>query len=348
MLVCKLAMRRLSGLWLAALIAFVGVAAPAFAERIVTDMAGRSVKVPDKITRVSTIGAVPVLNSFVFAMGEARTIANNLPPNLGGPRWRFQYVVAPHLAGLPVIQMSRAPNVEGVIELSPDVVLTMDRTTIDLFSRTHIPVIFLSWQQPDDVKAAMRLLGNLYGKQEAADAYNRYFDEAMARVGARVGKLRDDQRPRVLYADLRRLTQPHKIAEWWIAKSGGRSVTDDGRIREAFNFSIEQVLDWDPEVIIATTEEQVAEAYKDVRLANVAAIRNKRVYAMPMGVHVWGNRTVEQPLTVLWAAKAIHPELFGDVVMEDEVQSFYKTFFKTDISRADASTILAGRAGASR
>jgi iron complex transport system substrate-binding protein len=323
-------------------------ASPASAERVVTDMAGRAVEVPDKIARVGTIGPVPVLNSFVFAIGEAGSIANNLPPNLGGPRWRFQYVVAPALASRPVIQTGQGPNIEGVIEAAPDVVLTMDRATIDLLARTHIPALYLSWRKPDDVKTVMRLLGELYNKQEAADAYSRYFDKTIERVAGRVDALRNDQRPRVLYADLRRLTQPHKIAEWWIAKAGGRSVTDDGRIGEAFNFSVEQILAWNPEVIIVTAQPEIADAYADARLANVSAIKNRRVYAIPMGVHVCGNRTVEQPLTVLWAAKVFHPDLFADVVIEDEIRAFYSDFFKVNLSRDDIGTILAGRAGASR
>lgn len=317
----------------------------AHAEHTVTDMAGRVLKVPDKITRVGTIGPVPVLNSFVFAMGEAASIANNLPPNLGGPRWHFQYVVAPNIAKLPVIQTGNGPSIEGVAALAPDVVLTMDRPTLELLQRTKIPTIFLAWRQPDDVKAAVRLLGVLYDKPDMAEAYCRYFDATLAKVGARIDKLAPDQRPRVLYGSLRRLTQPHRIAEWWIARAGGRSVTDDGREREAFNFSMEQVLAWNPEVIVVSSPSEVADAYADARLTSVAAIRNKRVYAVPMGVHTWGNRTIEQPLTILWAAKLFHPDLFGDVAMRDEVRSFYASFFKTTLNDDDINVILEGRAG---
>lgn len=321
---------------------------PACAERLITDMAGRSVKVPDTITRIGTVGPVPVLNSFVFALGAADTIANNLPPNLGGPRWHFQYVVAPKLKSLPVIQGGDGPSVEAVAQLAPDVVLTMDRRAADLVERTRTPAIVLAWRQPDEVKAAMRLLGDLYSRPEAAEAYCRYFDDAIARVGARIERLAEGKRPRVLYGSLKRLSQPHRIAEWWISKAGGQSVTDDGRTGEAFDFSIEQVLAWNPEIIIVSSPNEVAAAYADPRLSRVAAIKDRRVYVMPMGVHAWGNRTVEQPLTVLWAAKTIHPELFGDVSMVDEVRSFYATFFKTSLSDDEINVILEGRAGEAR
>ncbi|MDQ8700842.1 ABC transporter substrate-binding protein [Hyphomicrobium sp. LHD-15] len=342
------ALSHLLVLFLVILAAYLSTASPVLAERSVTDMAGRTVRVPDRISRVATIGAVPVLNSFVFALGQSATIANNLPPNLGGARWRFQYVVAPDLAKRPVVQSSEGPIVEGVVQASPDVVLTMDRKTVDLMERVGIPAIFLSWRQPDDVKDVMRLLGELYQRQDAAEAYCRYFDDTLAKVSARTEALSLEQRPRVLYASLDRLTQPHRIAEWWIEKAGGRSVTDNGRTAEAFNFSIEQVLDWNPEVIFVSAEREIAAAYANPVLASVSAIKNRRVYAVPMGVHVWGNRTVEQPLTVLWAAKLIHPDTFGDTALESEVRSFYENFLGTSLSDEDIREILEGRAGQHR
>ena len=47
-------------------------------QRLVTDMAGRTVQLPEQINRVVTLGSLPVLNSFVFTMGEGRTLINGL------------------------------------------------------------------------------------------------------------------------------------------------------------------------------------------------------------------------------------------------------------------------------
>lgn len=339
--------RRLATIWAACIVLAAG-SLQAQAERVVIDMAGRSVTVPDKVARVGTIGPVPVLNSLVFAMGEAKSLANNLPPNFAVPRWRLQYIIAPHMAALPVIQSGAGPSLEGVAQIAPDVVLTMDRPTLGLVERTHTPAIYLAWRQPEEVKTAMRLLGVLYGKPDVAEAYCSYFDGTIAKVDSRVVGLPDEQRPRVLYGSLKALTQPHRIAEWWIAKAGGRSVTDDGRVSEAFHFSIEQVLSWNPDVIIVSTRDEIEAAYADPRLATVSAIKNRRVHVVPRGMHLWGHRTVEQPLTIQWAAKLFHPDLFGDVTMADEVRSFYANFVKTTLSNDDVDEILAGRTGEPR
>jgi iron complex transport system substrate-binding protein len=306
-------------------------------------MAGRDVVISDHISRIATIGPVPVLNSFVFALGEAKSLVNGLPPNLSGPRWKLQYLVDPDLAQRPVLQGGGgAPLVEGLLETRPDIVLTMDRQTIDLVARAHTPAVFLAWRQPEDVKAVMRLLGQIYGKAEAAETYCSYFDATLGKIAARLAQ-QPAQRPRVLYASLKRMTQPHLIAEWWIAKAGGRSVTEGERPTEALTFSREQVLAWDPEVMIVSSAAEVADAYADPRLATVSAIRNRRVAVIPTGVHLWGNRTVEQPLTVLWAAQLIHPDLFRDWDIRDEIGSFYATFFKTPLTKPQVEEMLGGR-----
>lgn len=327
---------------LACIVTLVTWTTHAWADRTITDMAGRSVIIADRVARVATIGPVPVLNSFVFALGEAKSLVNGLPPNLSGPRWRMQYLVDPDIARRPVLQGGGgAPLVEGLVETKPDIVLTMDRQTVNLVARAHTPAVFLAWRQPEDVKAVMRLLGQIYGKAETAEAYCSYFDTTLGNISARLAQ--ESQRPRVLYASLKSMTQPHLIAEWWITQAGGRSVTGGERSTEALTFSREQLLAWDPEVMILSSAAEVAAVYADPRLSTVSAVRNRRVAAIPTGVHLWGNRTVEEPLTVLWAAQLIHPDLFKDWDIRDEVAAFYATFFKTPLTKPQVEEILSGR-----
>ena len=63
--------------------------------------------------------------------------------------------------------------------------------------------------------------------------------------------------PKVLYFNPATLTQPRLIAEWWIPAAGGISVTQDGRTAESRTFALEQVLLWDPDILIVTAPEDV-------------------------------------------------------------------------------------------
>jgi iron complex transport system substrate-binding protein len=108
--------------------------------RSVTDMAGRAVQLPLRIQRVVTLGSLPVLNSFVFTLGEGRTIQNGLADFGRSPHWKYQTVFAPHLARQPAMQQpNREPNLEAILLAAPDVVLTMHRASVDLLKGTGIP-----------------------------------------------------------------------------------------------------------------------------------------------------------------------------------------------------------------
>ncbi len=326
-----------------ALVAFAASFASVAECRTVTDMTGRVVALPDTVSRIITLGPVPVLNGFLFAFGEQNAVINGLPPELTR---RFQYVFAPGLAGKPIVQgAEKGLAIEEIVGLKPDLILTMDMITAQTLEKLGLPVVFLKWTAPEDVKALMVLLGDVLGKRQAADDYGRYFDQTLERVSKTLGLIDEGRRPRVLYVNFRRLTQPHRIAEWWIAKAGGRSLTDDGRAQESVTFSLEQMLAWDPEVVIVADRGEAELVLQDPRLQSLSAVRNKCVHVAPAGAHLWANRTVEQPLTVLWAATILHPEKFTLEALRDEMTAFYERFFHVHLSREQIDEILAGSRG---
>ena len=316
---------------------------PGFAaDREITDMAGRKVKLSTKIRRTVTLGSLPVINSFVYAMAEGSTIVNGLA-DFARAHWKYQTVFAPTIAGKPVMQQpNREPNVEAIMLAAPDVVLTMHREHVDMLASRGVPVVFLSWQQPEDVKECMAVLGQVYGKPERAARYQRYFDETLARVSAALAPVPKDQRPTVLYFQPSTLTQPRLIAEWWIPAAGGISVTDDGRTTESKTFSLEQLVKWDPDILIVTESRDIERLKTDRVFSQLKAVKAGKVYVVPVGAHTWSNRTAEQPLTVLWAAETFHPGRVKDLNLAAETKRFYREFFDRVLPDAAVTEILSG------
>ena len=312
------------------------------ADRTVIDMAGRRIELPARIARTVTLGSLPVINSFVYAMGEGGTIVNGLA-DFARAHWKYQTVFAPNVASRPTIQQpNREPNVEAIMLARPDVVLTMHREHVEALASRGLPVVFLSWQQPEDVKACMTVLGQVYGKPERSARYQRYFDETLARVAAAIAPAAKERRPTVLYFQPSTLTQPRLIAEWWIPAAGGISVTDDGRKTESRTFSLEQLVKWDPDILIVTEPKDVEQVKKDRVFSQLKAARDGRVYVVPVGAHTWSNRTSEQPLTVLWATETFHPGRLKDLNLAAETRRFYREFFDVDLPGAAIAEILSG------
>ncbi len=318
--------------------------APARAgERTVTDMAGRAVTVRQPVARIVTVGSVPVINSFVFALGGAKAIVSGLPAFARRPGWKYQFVFAPQIADLPQVQdANRAPNVEAVLKAQPDVAITLDRTSVEPMATSGVPTLFLAWREPEDVKTVMALLGEILDRKEQAAAYNAYFDTTLASVRDRLAKAPQGARPKVLYMDAKTLSQPHLIAEWWIAAAGAASMTAGPRQAEALPFTLEQLLAWDPDVIFLATPADRKTFFDNPVMQALRAAKAGRVHVVPTGAHRWGNRTIEQPLTVLWAARLIHPDLFRDVDMAQETKAFYQRFFGHTLGDDQVAEILSG------
>ena len=308
-------------------------------------MMGRTVVLPQNITKVITLGSVPVQNSFIEAMGKGYTLDNALPTSMATGRWKYQYIFAPQIANATLMEGSSGPNIETILQANPDVVFTMDKATVATLENHSISVVYLQWTNPTDVKNLMTLLGQVFNDPGRAANYTQYFDSRVSQVNSTVSSVPADQRPKVLFFSPKTLTVPHKICEWWIAEAGGIPVSANNRSTESYQFDMEQLLKWNPDIIITTTPDEVGYIYNDTRFSDISAVKNKQVYTTPVGAHVWGHRTIETPLMVEWAATKFFPDKFTDAQMINDTISFYQQFFGTTITQDQAKEIISGQAG---
>ena len=312
--------------------------------KTITDMEGRSVTIPVPLQHVITVGSVPVINSFIIALGEGDTIMNDLPDSfykLG--RWKYQYVFAPNLKGQPSIQATNnVPNVEEVVKMNPEVVFAMDKPTVDLLEKSGVPVFFLSWKDNVDVKNLMTVLGEVYNKEDAAKTYIQYFDDTVKKVTDVSKTIPVNERKKVLYLQYQTMTSPLKITDWCISQAGGISVTND--TKESVPIGAEEINKWNPDIIIVYAPQQITDLLNDPKFADITAVKNKAVYSTPMGAHVWVNRGIETPLTVMWMAKTFYPDTFKDFDLEKEAIEFYKKFCGYECTPDQIKEILSGSA----
>lgn len=311
--------------------------------RSVQDMAGRTVALPARIERIGTLGSVGVLNAFVGLMGEGGKICNQMPAGFRtGDRWKFQTEFAPQVADGPLYEgAGKELLIETILLSKPDVCFTMTLETARILERHGVPCIYLKWVDPEDIKKAVRLVGQVLNKEPTAAEYIRYFDEKTAMAVKLVEHIPQEKRPRVLYGNPVQLTQPHAIAEWWISLAGGRSVTKLYRSGEASSsYTMEDLLQWDPEVLFLGNPKTVEDLLKNDSYRNIAAVKNRVFHFVPTVAHTWGNRTVEQPLTVLWALRKLYPDLLSEERLKEEIRYFYSHFFRYQMPDEQLDAII--------
>ncbi len=315
---------------------------PAATERTVVDMAGRTVTLPAEINSVATFGAIGVINTFVELFGEGNKIINQMSASFTKTdKWKYQYVFAPQIANGPVFEnANREVQIEEVLAAKPDLCIVMTKETATLLEEKGLTVTFLKWSELSDVEKCIGLLGEVFGKPDVADDYLKYFDEKVAYAEKLTAGIPEAETKKVLYGNITSYTQPHIIAEWWIASAGGKSVTDNGRDAESYEYTVEDLLAWNPDIMFTTDKNMAEEIKGEARLKDVAAVNNDAIYMIPTVAHTWGNRTVEQPLTIMWTVNKLYPEIMSYEMLSKEIKYFYSHFFKTELTDEQVKEII--------
>ncbi len=312
-------------------------------EKTVTDMAGDKVTLPAEVKSVATFGAIGVLNAMVETMASGDRIVNQMSARFTkGDQWKHQYVFAPQISDGPLFENADGElQIEAVLEAAPDLCLCMSKETVTLLREKGLNVVYLEWKTLDDVEPCVTLLGEALGRPEVAAEYLCWFEETVSKAEALVADIPQEERKTVLYGNITSYAQPHYIAEWWIPEAGGISVTKDRPSDgESYEYTVEDVLLWNPDVMVASNTKMIGEIKADGRLADITAIADNAIYSIPTVAHVWGNRTPEQPLTIMWMMNKLYPDVMTTEMLADEISHFYEHFFRTQLSQEQIAEII--------
>lgn len=130
------------------------------------------------------------------------------------------------------------------------------------------------------------VLGEVLNKQDVAKDYLAYFDKTVAKAQDLTKNLKEADKKKVAYGNVITYSQPHIIAEWWIKTAGGISVTDNGRTTETLTYTMEDLLKWNPDVMLLSDAALKKDVLADKRYANVAAVKNTQIYTVPGVSHI--------------------------------------------------------------
>ena len=218
---------------------------------------------------------------------------------------------------------------ENILAVKPDLCLTMDKATTEALEEQGLNVVYLEWQKTDDIKECITLLGEILNAQDVAADYLKYFDDMVAEAERLVKGLKEEDKKTVAYGTISTFTQPHVIAEWWLAEAGAVSVTADAFAAaggEKLVYTLEDLLKWNPDVILVMSAAEKDTILADAQLSEITAVKNGEIHIVPRIAHVWGNRTTEQPLTIMWTINKLYPEIVTDEMLAEDIFYFYSHF----------------------
>ncbi|SPF31899.1 ABC-type transporter, periplasmic subunit [Candidatus Desulfosporosinus infrequens] len=317
-------------------------------KRTITDSAGKQVEIPINIQRIAD--AWPAHNEVLAMLGEGNKIVATAHTPESKP-WLYKVNPAMNKA---VNTFTPNINIEELIKTKPDIaIMPLADKAIDKISEVGIPVVQLDFKDFNGLKSCFLLTGDILGDvaKQKAQLYVNYLDSKLKMVTDVTSKIPLENRPKVLH--LTSLSPNiadggNTIVDAWIQTAGGvnaaSEVTGNGK-----EVSMEQILKWNPDVIILGTlftspNAKNADLLKtDPRWQKIKAVMNGRVYVNPIGAFMWDRYGAEEALQIQWAAKTLNPDKFADVDMNQITKDFYKTFFSYNLTEDETNRILTGQ-----
>jgi iron complex transport system substrate-binding protein len=315
---------------------------------IITDSIGRQVEVPEQVERIAALYSFAGYAVCLLGSG------NDLVAVPGGLQRDILLVdMFPEVGKASTPREGGTINIEELLRIKPDLVIIRRDTVIDekeqeKLDNTGIPYIVVDFSTMQQQQDAIMVIGKAIGREKEAQVYNDYYNNVIARVNEIVKDIPEEERVRLLHSENQatRATHETSLAADWTRAAGVINVSvgeDLEMYGNDYYASIEQILLWDPEVIIVNE----SAAYKLIlghpQWSGISAVRNNKVYQLPNGISRWGHPgSVETPLALLWTAKTVYPEKFSHIDMNEEVSYYYKTFFNMDLDDEMIETILRG------
>ncbi|WP_157314752.1 ABC transporter substrate-binding protein [Chitinibacter sp. GC72] len=333
----------------------------------VVDLAGRTVPIPAKVERI-ILGEGRMLSS--LAILDRELPAKRVVGMLGDfeqldPGSYAQYrKVYPNLDQIARLgRSSQSFSVEEAIALKPQLAIFSlgghgpdlnDQATMQRLSKAGIAVVYVDFNKDPlrNTEKSIGVLGQVLGRQKAAEQYLAFYRSEMAKVAAGLAKL---PRKTTVFLESRVglgnsccETLTHGMLGTFVAAAGGDNIANAIVPGAHGTVSLEFLLQQQPEVYIgtgignpntardprsprialgagidrATAQASLRHALSRTGFAQLKAVQSVRAYAVS---HQF-NYSAANVIAVQVMAKWLYPQQFAQLNPQASLQQFYQRF----------------------
>ena len=300
--------------------------------RTIEDSAKRRVAIPARVERVFAAG--PPACILVYAVAPDRLVGWTRAPSVEERAYLPQ-----RYADLPTVGRltgrGNTANVESVLAGKPNVILDYGGVTPTYASladrvqtQTQVPYLLLDGRL-GEIPRAVRLVADLCGAADHGQKVARYAEQLLADVDRRVARVAN--RPRVYYARSANgleTARGRSITTESLERMGARNVVESADEGGLATVGLEQVLAWDPDVIVTINPAFAASVGADPAWRGLRAVRERRVFLAPLWPFPWIDSppSVNRLIGLKWLGSVLYPAEFRDD-LRAEARTFYDLFY---------------------
>lgn len=320
--------------------------------REITDMAGRTVEIPAEIESVFSTGPIAAIYLYTVA-----------PDLLLG--WNYELndieksIILEKYHSLPNFGMGDKVNYEAVIAAGPTIALNVgtinDKMISDCDALTEslgIPVIAVDGDLMS-APEAYRFLGELFGVEEHAEKLAAYAEETYSDIANM--NIPEEEKVRIYYGNGEDSleTAPAGSSHAQIIEMVNAINVADLELGDGsrVQISAEQLLAWDPDVIVVNGEPKAnmsggsaADAIlADPTFASLTAVQEEKVYGTPNAPFSWVDRPPgpNRIIGIRWLSGLIYPDYLNFDV-DEEVKEFFSLFYHVELTEEQLENLYNG------
>lgn len=311
--------------------------------REITDMLGRKVKLPDNITRIYTPS--PVGFQILYTLNPDLLCGRLFPL-----RDSEKEMLLPQIRQLPLLgsltgEGGLTANKELLFSTQFDIILMVVRDENGIFLdplagraeetlQQMAPCVYVYARDLSDYPATYGFLGEILGLESRATALTAYIGDTLGRAAAVVNQVPPEQRPKVYYAEGLDgfSTEDAESYHTTLLKLAGdlnvhRKLVFKPDSLGYERLSLEQLLKYDPDFILAADAAFYASVYENRLWQRLKAVQNQKVLWIPRGPYNWFDRPpgFMGALGLQWLLSNLYPVHYV-IDIEAEAINFYELF----------------------
>ncbi len=317
-----------------------------------TDSVGRVVELPADITKIAISG--PLAQIVLFALCPDKLVGVASKWDATAEQYlATEYYNLPELGqlyggkgelNLETLLASGAQVVIDVGEPKDSIVSDLDA----LQEQTGIPFVHIT-ATASTMAEAYTKLGELLNMPEEAKTLSDY----CAKVYARTLEIANSaQKVNLIYClgdtGLNVIANGSYHAEILDLLANNVAVVDDLSSKGSGNeVDMEQILLWNPDVILFAPGSIYSTVGSDPAWQQVNAIKDGTYYEVPMGPYNWMGfpPSVQRYLGMMWMAQLLYPDT-AQYDLYTEVATYFKLFYHSELTQAQYDALVANSIGA--
>ena len=320
--------------------------------RVFTDSVGREVEVPAQIDKVALSG--PMAQIVLFALCPDKLVGVSNAWSTEAEQYLDEkYFTMPEIGQLyggkgelnpETLLQSGAQIVIDVGEPKGSIAEDLDA----LQEQTGIPFVHIT-ATTETTGDAYRMLGDLLNMKDEAETLAAYCENIYDRTVSIAGSV---EKANVLYVtgDTGQtvIAAGSYHAEILDLLTNNLAVVDEPSSKGTGNeVSMEQILTWDPDVVIFAPESIYDTVADDAAWQSVTAIKNGAYYEVPFVPYNWMGfpPSVQRYLGMMWLSKVLYPDATAEYDLFSDVQEYYKLFYHCDLTQAQFDALVANSLG---